>query len=821
MAGNTTKVVFELFGRDQASPVFDKFGRKVRQTEKDIHFLSSATKGLLAGFAGYATIGAATNFLRESNEEARESQKVNALTANALQTTGAIAWSSSKQIGTLSDSISAKTAVDDEAVQTGANLLLTFKKVRNEVGAGSAIFDRATAAAVDLSASGFGSIDSASKMLGKSLNDPVKGVTALSRAGVTFTAGQKKQIAQMVEQNDLLGAQKVILREVESQVKGSAAAQATSGEKATLAYKNAQEAIGTALLPVIDEVSEAFTKRAGPAAQQFAAFLTDDGIPAAKGFFETVKPIAADVLPAVAEAGERVVDVLKFVAPMLGKVAEGFGNLPSSATNALLLGVAVKTMGGNFGSFNSKSSEAIMNLRTMPNEMRNAAVKTAALKTGVGVAGGALLLFADDIRNVNKPLGDVASVLGAAAVGFTTAGPWGAAIAGTGALLSTFGSSNKNAIPDVDALTDALDTQTGALTANARAQILAALNDRGEDGKGESTIDKANRMGVSPGDVTDASMGDAAALRRIKQQRDRVAAEQAALAEAQSPGSGGATSEGVKRNFDELTDSITDQKNAVGLAKSQWDNLNESTSRSRELNKLTSQQIRDVRKATDDIPRNVVSKFTQPGYEKAEQNAADIAKKYDLSRKDVRTALKALDYSSPQIKKVLALMRDADRTVRPKVVADTGDSLSKLQRLQGYINGMNGKTLRVSTSGGGGGGGGITKATGGPIFGPGTGTSDDVPVMASNGEHMLTAREVSALGGHAGVMRIRKAALAGQVQTLASGGPVGRQDAYSGPAGPSVDQIARAFAAVLRGGLDVTVTDSSGRSMRGKLKGAR
>jgi TP901 family phage tail tape measure protein len=34
------------------------------------------------------------------------------------------------------------------------------------------------------------------------------------------------------------------------------------------------------------------------------------------------------------------------------------------------------------------------------------------------------------------------------------------------------------------------------------------------------------------------------------------------------------------------------------------------------------------------------------------------------------------------------------------------------------------------------------KATGGAIFGPGTGTSDSVPIMASNGEHMWTAAEV-------------------------------------------------------------------------------
>jgi len=47
------------------------------------------------------------------------------------------------------------------------------------------------------------------------------------------------------------------------------------------------------------------------------------------------------------------------------------------------------------------------------------------------------------------------------------------------------------------------------------------------------------------------------------------------------------------------------------------------------------------------------------------------------------------------------------------------------------------------------------RATGGPIFGPGTGTSDDVLMWGSNGEHMVTAAEVIAAGGHNVLYAIR------------------------------------------------------------------
>lgn len=53
-------------------------------------------------------------------------------------------------------------------------------------------------------------------------------------------------------------------------------------------------------------------------------------------------------------------------------------------------------------------------------------------------------------------------------------------------------------------------------------------------------------------------------------------------------------------------------------------------------------------------------------------------------------------------------------------------------------------------------------ATGGRISGPGTGTSDDVLMWGSNGEHMLTASDVVKFGGHAHVYRMRDAVQKGK-----------------------------------------------------------
>ena len=64
-------------------------------------------------------------------------------------------------------------------------------------------------------------------------------------------------------------------------------------------------------------------------------------------------------------------------------------------------------------------------------------------------------------------------------------------------------------------------------------------------------------------------------------------------------------------------------------------------------------------------------------------------------------------------------------------------------------------------------------ATGGPVFGPGTGTSDSIPALLSNGEHVWTAEEVRRLGGHNKVESLRSLAMQGKLPAFAKGGRVG------------------------------------------------
>lgn len=290
---------------------------------------STGFKGAMGVLGGLVVVGKAAQFLADANAEARESQKVNAITENAIRATGGAAQVTAKQVGDLAASISNKTGIDDEAIQSSANLLLTFKNVHNEAGKGNAIFNRATAAAQDLAASGFGSADGAAKMLGKALNDPAKGMTALSRAGVTFTEEQKNQVKAMIASGNVLGAQRMIMGEVESQVGGAAEASATAAEKLSVKWGNLKETIGTEfvlpavdkiagfLSPVIDTISDAIPK----VSEFFKSFNDVGGGGAVSGLMTLFSPFSL---------------MLKAIQPLLPQIGAAFTQVGGQLASALL-----------------------------------------------------------------------------------------------------------------------------------------------------------------------------------------------------------------------------------------------------------------------------------------------------------------------------------------------------------------------------------------------------------------------------------------------------------------------------------------------------
>ena len=106
---------------------------------------SFARLGKAAVVAGAAVGAGFVYTLKRGFDEFAEAQKVTAQTDAVLKSTGSAAKRHRRRQSRSSHrALLKKSGVDDEAIQSGQNLLLTFTKIRNEAGKGNDVFDQAT-----------------------------------------------------------------------------------------------------------------------------------------------------------------------------------------------------------------------------------------------------------------------------------------------------------------------------------------------------------------------------------------------------------------------------------------------------------------------------------------------------------------------------------------------------------------------------------------------------------------------------------------------------------------------------------------------------
>ncbi len=272
MAADNISVLLKLRGGKEFRRDADAAGRSVKgitghtkrlgtesaRTDRAVskHRRGLVALGTAAKYGGAALGGGLVLGLKSSIMAYNESRKVTAQTENAIKRSGGAAKVTAKHVEALGTSIMKKTGIDNEAIKTGSNMLLTFKGIRNEVGRGNKVFDMATQASVDMAATFGGDAQRSAVMLGKALNDPLKGMTKLTRVGVSFTAQEEKKIKAMAKSGNLLGAQKLMLKAINSQgIGGAAAAKSTPIDKMKTSIDQLQQAIGGKLAPIVDKVA--------------------------------------------------------------------------------------------------------------------------------------------------------------------------------------------------------------------------------------------------------------------------------------------------------------------------------------------------------------------------------------------------------------------------------------------------------------------------------------------------------------------------------------------------------------------------------------
>ena len=204
--------------------------KDAEDTSKSLRGMGKAFLGAAAAAAGIVGVGSLFKSVASEGEKFETAMlKINAI----IKATGGAAGKTGEELRESARALALNTLESTEGVLAAQQRLLTFRKITGDV------FDRTIAVSADLAAAMGQDLSGASVMLGRALEDPVRGVTALTRTGTVFTDQQKEMIKTLVESGELQKAQTFILKELEDQYGGTAvaAAQGYGGALDTLGQR--------------------------------------------------------------------------------------------------------------------------------------------------------------------------------------------------------------------------------------------------------------------------------------------------------------------------------------------------------------------------------------------------------------------------------------------------------------------------------------------------------------------------------------------------------------------------------------------------------
>jgi hypothetical protein len=187
-----------------------------------------------------------------------ESQNALSKLTGVLKSTGNVIGYTTDQLEEFATQIQDTTGFEDDMIINAEAIMATFTSIGHDV------FPQAIKAAADMSAVMGTDLQGSVIQLGKALQDPITGLTALRRVGVNFNATQKETIAQFVEMGDVVSAQNIILAELNREFGNVAATMMKTDTGALKAlgndFGNLQEDIGRLILeslrPLIDIARE-------------------------------------------------------------------------------------------------------------------------------------------------------------------------------------------------------------------------------------------------------------------------------------------------------------------------------------------------------------------------------------------------------------------------------------------------------------------------------------------------------------------------------------------------------------------------------------
>lgn len=275
---------------------------------------------------------------------AAEQERVEAKLEAVLRATGGAAGFAADELFKMADGLQRTTGTAATTTKNAQALLLTFKSIKKEGG----VFERAIEASTDLAALLEGDVRQAVLMLGKALEDPAIGVSALREVGVSFSVDQIKVIKTLAETNQLLEAQELVLEGLEGQVRGIAREMRGN-------FTGAVKALNAEWVSFLETVGKQVTEnpRLLAAMEAVISKLREWK----RDFFET------------GELGERVQGFVEMLIDMIPGLIRGVGAMVSGfARFAVVLGNVFSLIGAIFNAIGGLF-DALKNVQIMGAEL--------------------------------------------------------------------------------------------------------------------------------------------------------------------------------------------------------------------------------------------------------------------------------------------------------------------------------------------------------------------------------------------------------------------------------------------------------------------
>jgi len=188
--------------------------------------------------------------IHEGVEAVEKLHQAQAQVKAGLESTGYVAGVTAESLDNMAKSFSKSTKYSRADITDLQSLMLTFPAITKDT------FPQATQAILDMSTRLGQDTKSSAIQLGKALQDPIRGITALRRVGVNFNDSQKDVIANLVATGQTAKAQTMILSELTTEFGGSAKAAADADP--LFEYNKTMNTMKNALGEVAIALQEAF-----------------------------------------------------------------------------------------------------------------------------------------------------------------------------------------------------------------------------------------------------------------------------------------------------------------------------------------------------------------------------------------------------------------------------------------------------------------------------------------------------------------------------------------------------------------------------------